>query len=65
MCGVSVHSRGKDELNGFGLAIGIWVNYLGVKMKSEGIINDSCLDDIYLVVLGIELKVLLLPYHLR
>jgi hypothetical protein len=64
MCGVSVHSRGKDELNGLGLAIGIWVNYLGVEMKSEDIINDSCLDDIYLVVLGIEHKVLLLPYHL-
>jgi hypothetical protein len=38
MCGVSVHSRGKDELNGFGLAIGIWVNYLGVKMKSETLV---------------------------
>jgi hypothetical protein len=61
---ISVHSRGKDELNGLGLAIGIWVNYLGVEMKSEDIINDSCLDDIYLVVLGIEHKVLLLPYHL-
>lgn len=31
----------KDELNGIGLVIGVWVNYFGREIKSEEIIKDS------------------------
>lgn len=37
---VSYNGR-KDELNGVGLVIGVWVNYFGREIKSEEIIKDS------------------------